>query len=55
MTEDGISLEIEGMTDDESREPDGVVPLPMCLAHRHTRGGGYPGRATNLEFVCLRA
>ena len=37
------------MRPDEDRDANGVVPLPMCLAHRHTRGGGYPGRATNLD------
>jgi hypothetical protein len=40
---------------DEGREPDGVVPLPMCLAHRHTRGGGYPEDGISLEIVYLRA
>jgi len=44
------------MRPDEDRDANGVVPLPVCgMAHRHTRGGGYPEDGISLEIVYLRA
>jgi hypothetical protein len=43
------------MRSDQNREGSRVAQLPMCLAHRHTRGGGYPEDGISLEIVYLRA
>ena len=41
--------ENDTMRSDQNREGSRVTRLPMCLAHRHTRGGGYPEDGINLE------
>jgi hypothetical protein len=40
---------------DEGRKASRVVPWPVYLVLRHTRGGGYPGRTISLEIMYLRA
>jgi len=42
------------MRSDQNREGSRVARLPLCLAHRHTRGGGYPEGGISLEIVYLR-